>query len=109
MLPENMSKDTSGIGKESVSQSDRPDRHGHRLTDAYRPVRARQRQIYGHSRTHQAGTDAEAWVQAVRQSKQTQTHMGTCIRPCKHTHTQTGMGANSQTEQTDTNTHGYVH
>ena len=37
-----------------------------------------------------------SWIQAVRQTKQTQTHMGTCVRPCKHTRTRTGMNTSSQ-------------
>ena len=68
--------------RHGCKQSDRASRHKHTWVRAL-----------DHASIH---IHEQAWVQAVRQSKQTQTHMGTCIRPCKHTHTRTGMDTSSQ-------------
>ena len=68
---------------------------------SYRPGRHRHTKIHAldHSSIHKHG---QAWIHAVRQAGQTQTHKDTCIRPFKHTQTRTGMDTCSQTDRADT-------
>ena len=76
-------------------QSDRANRHKHTKIHAL-----------DHASIH---IHEQAWVHAVRQTRQTQTHKDVCIRPFKHTQTRTGMDTCSHTDRADTDTQRYTH